>query len=77
MSNEKQKHTSQGRVTKEGEMWLTIRIPEETGHMLAVLAENNDRSLSYTARMLILAQLANLSGEDPNEFLSQLRIPTK
>lgn len=74
MPSEKQKHTSQGRATKEGEMWLTIRIPEATGHRLAVLAENNDRSLSYTARMLLLAQLATLSGEDPNEFLSQLRI---
>lgn len=76
MQGKKPKHTSQGRATKPGEMWLTIRIPEDTGHVLSVLAENNDRSLSYTARMLLLAQIATLSGDDPNEFLGQLRIPS-
>lgn len=74
MSEKKPKHTSQGRATKEGEMWLTIRIPEETGRVLAVLAKNNERSLSYAGRMLLLAQVASLSGGDPNEYLNQLRI---
>ena len=75
MSGKNPKHTSQGRITKEGEMWLTIRIPEATGRLLSVLAKNNERSLSYTARMLLLAQVATLSGDSPNEYLSQLRIP--
>lgn len=75
MAGNKPKHTSQGRVTKQGEMWLTIRIPEVTGQMLATLAKNNERSLSYTARVLLLAQVAALSGIDPSEILSQLRIP--
>lgn len=75
MSGKNPKHTSQGRVTKQGEMWLTIRIPEVTGQMLSTLAKNNERSLSYTARVLLLAQVAALSGIDPSEILSQLRIP--
>lgn len=75
MSGKNPKHTSQGRVTKQGEMWLTIRIPEVTGQMLSNLAKNNERSLSYTARVLLLAQVAALSGIDPSEILSQLRIP--
>lgn len=75
MSEKRPKHTSQGRATKEGEMWLTIRIPEVTGQMLATLAKNNERSLSYTARVLLLAQVAALSGVDPSEILSQIRIP--
>lgn len=75
MSVKNPKHTSQGRVTKQGEMWLTIRIPEVTGQMLSTLAKNNERSLSYTARVLLLAQVAALSGVDPSEILSQLRIP--
>ena len=74
MANKKPKHTSQGRATKEGEMWLTIRIPEATGQMLSILAKNNERSLSYTARMLLLAQVASLSGENPSDYLNQLRI---
>lgn len=76
MSEKRPKHTSQGRATKEGEMWLTIRIPEETGKRLTTLAKNNERSLSYTARILLLAQMASLIGEDPNEYLTNLNLRT-
>lgn len=74
MDSTKPKHTSQGRVTKPGEMWLSIRIPEATGKMLFALAEANERSLSYTVRILLLAQIASLCGEEPNEYLNQLRV---
>ena len=48
-----------GRSVKEGERWVTVRIPQSAHAQLERLAYEQERSVSWVARKMILAELAD------------------
>ena len=63
------------RYAKDGECWLTIRIPLDIKEVISAIAANSDRSESYVARCLVLSRLNQLLNRHTEDFTDRLAVP--
>ena len=67
--------TTVGKYAREGECWLTIRIPQDIKGIIARIAANNDRSESYVARCLLLSKLNQILCRQTEDHADRLAVP--
>lgn len=72
---ERTNKTPVGKYAKDGECWLTIRIPTDVKGIISRLAANNDRSESYIARCLLLSKLNQILCRQVEDFSDRIAIP--
>lgn len=63
------------RYAKDGECWLTIRIPLDIKEVISAIAANSDRSESYVARCLVLSRLNQLLNRQTEDLADRLAVP--
>lgn len=64
-----------GRQVKDGEVWITIRVPEQIKDWIHHVALQNERSESYIARCILLDTIQKLRGQDGFDYIDRLMIP--
>lgn len=69
------KNKSEGRYAKNGECWITIRIPQDIKEVISAIAANSDRSESYVARCLVLSRLNQLLNKQTEDYADRLDVP--
>lgn len=69
------KSKGEGRYAKNGECWITIRIPQDIKETISAIAANSDRSESYVARCLVLSRLNQLLNRHTEDYADRLDVP--